>query len=147
MLMSKTLADRVTECMEAKGLNNAELARLCKVSPPTAYNWAHGKTQQMKAEPLHLAAQAFGVTTTWLSTGKGPKYPAIQVGGPILAQDNMAPHTTQPAFDIWTSEAIRIMQGLSDPHKQAAVSTLRLFVHNLEPPKKRARPAAKFATA
>ena len=145
--MSNTLADRVTECMGAKGITNAELARLCKVAPPTAFNWASGKTLKMKSDPLHLAAQAFGVTTTWLSTGTGPKYPAAKGGGPVLATDSGITVDSFPQFDIWTTEAIRIMATLSEPHKQGAVSTLKLFVHNLEPPTKRTSPAQDTAAA
>lgn len=72
--MNNTLADRVKERMQAMGLNNAQLASASKVKPPTSYNWASGKTQNIKGAPLLLAAKALGVNPEWLASGKGPKF-------------------------------------------------------------------------
>lgn len=67
-----SLADRIKDRMKAMGLNNAQLAAACGVKPPTSFNWASGKTQSIKGEPLLRAAKALGVTPDWLATGLGP---------------------------------------------------------------------------
>ncbi|MGH8758084.1 MAG: helix-turn-helix domain-containing protein [Burkholderiales bacterium] len=76
--MSTTLKDRVIERMQATGLKNAALAKICGVQPPTSFNWASGKTKNIKGAPLLKAAAAFGVTPDWLASGKGPKFPPTQ---------------------------------------------------------------------
>lgn len=73
--MTKTLKERVNQRMEAMGLKNIDLARACKVKAPTSFNWASGKTKNIKGEPLLLAAAALGVTPNWLANGTEPKFP------------------------------------------------------------------------
>ena len=143
--MSSTLAQRIKQCMEDKKMSNADLARASGVKPPTAFNWASGKTLQIKAKPLHLAAVAFGVTTTWLSTGKGPKHPEYPGGG-VIVMEEIPSYNVAPQLDIWTAEAVTIMQALPVEHRLGALANLRTYVHNLGPPEKRPRPANESAS-
>lgn len=101
-----TLQSRIKDRMKAVGINNAQLAAACKVKPPTSFNWASGKTKNIKGEPLLLAAKALGVTPEWLSTGKGPMeirgydYKSIEhAGTPCLTQ----PTSIKQALDALES--------------------------------------------
>ena len=117
-----TLQDRVTERMEVMGLTNAQLAKASGVRPPTSFNWANGKTKNIKGEPLLKAARALGVTPQWLATGKGAKFPSTG--------ENM----TMPEYDANTQEAIRLMLTLQEYQSEGAVAALRTHIQNLGPP-------------
>ncbi len=128
-----SLADRIKECMAAKGLTNAALAKLAKVKPPTSFNWGSGKTKSIKGEQLLNAAAALGVDPQWLATGKGPKYVGPEGGGNVsVVQEKRAAY---PDYDIYTKEAIRIMIELKDYQREGALAALRTHVQNLGPPR------------
>lgn len=44
-------------------------------------------------------------------------------------------------YDIWTTEAIKIMLSLEDQEKRGAVANLKTYVHNLSPPSEQTQPA------
>ena len=117
--------------MAAMGLNNADLAKAAKVKPPTSFNWASGKTKNIKGEPLLRAAVALGVGAQWLATGTGAKFPE-QVGN--LVQSPAGAYVVTPQYDPHTREAIRIMLGLQDYQREGALAALRSHVQNLTPP-------------
>jgi len=98
--MMNTLAERVKERMKVMGLTNAQLALACKVSQPTTFNWASGKTKNIKGAPLLLAAKALGVTPEWLSTGKGQKFPA---NAPTDGQQTATVHIINSAHSNYIS--------------------------------------------
>jgi len=135
--MSSTLAERVKERLQALGMKNAELARLCGVQPPTSFNWASGKTKAIKGEPLLKAAAALQVTPKWLATGRGPKlesdepdimFSAIETPPPVAqelpAQYNLAePDPAHIAAEIVrhlppavASEALAYLRWLAGRH-------------------------------
>lgn len=133
--MSNTLKERVTERMQAMGLKNAALAKICDVRPPTSFNWASGKTKNIKGAPLLKAAAALGVTPEWLASGKGPKFPQVQQSANLKADEPMAAHrdpTTET--DQWTREAIEIMSKLNENDRRAVVANMKTFIQNLSPP-------------
>ena len=47
---------------EAVNMSQTELARACKVSPPSVSDWESGKTRMIDGENLVKAAAALGVT-------------------------------------------------------------------------------------
>lgn len=61
--------------MDAAGINQAELARLCGVSAPSVNGWLSGKSKFLRGENLLLAAKALKVSEQWLATGKGQMKP------------------------------------------------------------------------
>lgn len=68
-----TLSDRLRTAMLEAGLNQADLARACGVKPPSVSGWLSGKSKFLRGENLLRAAQALGVSDSWLATGKGQK--------------------------------------------------------------------------
>lgn len=129
--MNTTLSERIKDRMSALELTNAQLAAACKVAPPTSFNWASGKTQNIKGEPLLLAAEALGVTPSWLATGKGNKYPEQQF--PIhRVEEPGRPYLHE--LDEWTAEAVRILSRLAPLQREGAVAVLRTHVGNLFAP-------------
>ncbi len=125
-----TLAERVTERMKALGLNNAALAALCGVKPPTSYNWAHGRTQQIKGEPLLRAAAALGVNAHWLATGKGPKSPTDIATAHAVSDPPPPAYMESPKLQ----EALALLRQLSPDQLNEAISFLRWQVANRAPP-------------
>ena len=78
-----SLSDRLTLAMSSAGISQADLARACKVKPPSVHGWLSGKAKFLRGENLLLAATALGVNQQWLATGEGPMLPGS--GGPSLA--------------------------------------------------------------
>jgi phage repressor protein C with HTH and peptisase S24 domain len=77
------LSDRLTLAMSSAGISQADLARACKVKPPSVHGWLSGKAKFLRGENLLLAAAALGVNQQWLATGEGPMLP--ETGGNSLA--------------------------------------------------------------
>lgn len=69
------LSDRLTLAMSSAGISQADLARACKVKPPSVHGWLSGKAKFLRGENLLLAAAALGVNQQWLATGEGPMLP------------------------------------------------------------------------
>lgn len=78
-----SLSDRLTLAMSSAGISQADLARACKVKPPSVHGWLSGKAKFLRGENLLLAAAALGVNQQWLATGEGPMLP--ETGGNSLA--------------------------------------------------------------
>ena len=135
--MSTTLEERVKERMQATGLKNAALAKICGVRPPTSYNWASGKTKNIKGTPLLKAAAALGVTPEWLANGKGPKFPSDQDSSskPTVMEPSGNLGELNTASDPWTREAFEIMSKLSENDRRAVVANMKTFIQNLNPPR------------
>jgi phage repressor protein C with HTH and peptisase S24 domain len=67
-----TLAERVALAMQKSGISQAQLARAAGVKPPSVNNWLSGATKELKGRSAILAARAMGVSSHWLTTGRGP---------------------------------------------------------------------------
>ena len=72
------LSDRLTLAMSSAGISQADLARACKVKPPSVHGWLSGKAKFLRGENLLLAAAALGVNQQWLATGEGPMLPGAE---------------------------------------------------------------------
>lgn len=67
-----TLAERLTLAMKGETeVKAAELARACKVKPPSVADWLSGKTKKMEGANLLAAAELLKVDPWWLATGEG----------------------------------------------------------------------------
>lgn len=60
------IRDRRTEL----GLSIAQLARACKLSPPSVHDWESGKTKMIDGANLIAVAHALQVSPEWLMTGR-----------------------------------------------------------------------------
>lgn len=70
------LAKRLQLCLDSTGHTKADLARACKVRPPSVSDWFSGESKTMRSDALLRAAEFFGVNALWLATGEGPQRPA-----------------------------------------------------------------------
>ena len=52
-------------------LKKADVARACKIKPPSVAGWFNGKTKELSAETAKIAAELFGCDAFWLATGHG----------------------------------------------------------------------------
>lgn len=143
--MNTTLAERVTERMEAMRLSNAKLAKAAKVKPPTAFNWACGKTKNIKGEPLLLAAIALGVTPGWLATGMGKKFPDTSEQKHSVQEENVA-YFEKPGTLLYPwpfGEAVTHQQYslLSPEEKREIEHFIQFKIAAREPPSKQKAPA------
>ena len=71
-----TLEERLNEAFaQAKESNpkisKSGLARACDVRPSSVTDWFNGRTREMTAINSQKAALYLGVSSAWLSTGKG----------------------------------------------------------------------------
>ena len=69
------LSERLLKAMELRGVSQADLARACKVKPPSVHGWLSGKSRFLRGENLLSAAQALRVNQQWLATGEGSMEP------------------------------------------------------------------------
>ncbi|APW38988.1 hypothetical protein RD110_18720 [Rhodoferax koreense] len=128
-----TLQDRINERMGVMKLTNAQLAKAAGVKPPTSFNWANGRTKNIKGEPLLRAAKALGVTPEWLASGKGTKFPASE-GANNSVREAEREYRPQREFDAWTLEAIGIFERMREADRRGALAVLRSYAQNLGPP-------------
>lgn len=70
-----TLADRLKKALDEGGHLAADLARACRVKPPSVSAWLSGDTKEIKAVPLLDAAEFLRVSPRWLAEGIGPMRP------------------------------------------------------------------------
>jgi transcriptional regulator with XRE-family HTH domain len=71
--MTNTLKDRLSVAMRDASVTAAELARACKIRPPSVSDWLSGETKSISGKNLLAASKRLGVTPEWLSTGQGPR--------------------------------------------------------------------------
>lgn len=74
--MASTLKTRLREALDDLGIaepNQAEIARLTGVKPPSVNAWFSGATKSLGKALLPLAGY-LGVNPEWLNTGRGPKH-------------------------------------------------------------------------
>lgn len=88
-----TLAERITQAIEAKGITQAALAKAAGVKPSSVSDWIKGETKSLKALPLVRAAHALGVSALWLATGEGPMKPN---DGLFAVEEARAPYGRPP---------------------------------------------------
>lgn len=60
---------RITEAREAKKMTKADLARACKVAPPTISDWESGAIKTLEAPNLLKICDALHVDPWWLLLG------------------------------------------------------------------------------
>lgn len=89
-----SLSERLKLAMAESNVSQAELARACKVKPPSVNGWLSGKSRFLRGENLLSAARALRVSQDWLATGKGIKKPPDNSGGqpsPVEPGDEFVP--------------------------------------------------------
>jgi ribosome-binding protein aMBF1 (putative translation factor) len=62
---SKTRGERLRECLKAKGMSMAKLARMVGAHPVTAWRWADGRNE-ISAEFREKILQAIGLALFWM---------------------------------------------------------------------------------
>lgn len=128
-----TLSKRIKDRMKAMGLNNAQLAAACNVKPPTSFNWASGKTMNIKGEPLLRAAKALGVTPEWLATGLGQMSPGASTTAEHVVAEPSITYLPDKKPDPLTQELLDLFSKLDAPSKREWLANLRGFVAGRSP--------------
>lgn len=85
--MPRTLKTRLRDALNDMGIsepNQAEIARITGVKPPSVNAWFSGETKSLGKALLPLASY-LGVSPEWLNTGRGPKRPGGTVSDVRLA--------------------------------------------------------------
>lgn len=85
----------------------ADLARACKVKPPSVHAWFSGETKKLQAMPLLDAAEFLNVSPRWLATGRGPMRPSLHMVAEPSAR-----------YDIWPMSRLSREEYFSLPLKQ-----------------------------
>jgi transcriptional regulator with XRE-family HTH domain len=68
---------RITEARTDRQMTKADLARACKVSPPTVTDWESGGIKELTADKMLKICDALRVDPWWLVLGKGNFKPSI----------------------------------------------------------------------
>jgi phage repressor protein C with HTH and peptisase S24 domain len=72
-----TLAERIKYLLEQTNPKTRpiDLARHCKIAPPSVSDWLSGKTKKLEGSNLLSVSRFFGCNQDWLATGKGKPFP------------------------------------------------------------------------
>lgn len=114
-----SLAERVDSRMQAVGLRQVDLARLCQVAPASVAQWRNGRTKEITGETLLLAAAALQCSPKWLATGKGPIDANVAAAPPAIRE----PDPWQ--MDALAKEALKMFQALPALGQAEALDYLR----------------------
>lgn len=106
-----SLSDRLTLAMSSAGISQADLARACKVKPPSVHGWLSGKAKFLRGENLLLAAAALGVNQQWLATGEGPMLPGSGEPSLAISAASLAPAPVPGAPAISLAQALEVVAG------------------------------------
>lgn len=68
-----TLAERLNEAMNDKGLKPADLVRATGRKSSSVHAWLHGGTKNLKGENLVILARLLDVSEAWLAHGAGDR--------------------------------------------------------------------------
>lgn len=117
--------------MDELSLSNAQLAKACGVKAPTSFNWASGKTKNIKGEPLLRAAKTLQVSPEWLATGRGIKF----LEGPNQLSNPLDRVSFLPdlQLDRMTLELIELFGQLDAESKREYLMHLQGFVAGRRP--------------
>ncbi len=66
-----TLADRIKKRLDDLGKSQADLAKYCKVKPPSVSKWLNGTTKVLAGQNLLRASEFLECDPDWLASGKG----------------------------------------------------------------------------
>lgn len=68
-----TLASRIRFLLESTNppTKGNELAKYCKIAPPSVSDWLNGKTKKLEGSNLLSVSRFFNCDQDWLATGKG----------------------------------------------------------------------------
>ena len=88
------LSERLNFLMKAEGrkVKAVDLARACKVKPPSVSDWLNGRTKNLEGSHLYLAAKFLKCEPLWLATGKGIPFEGrthhTQIKEPVELENN-----------------------------------------------------------
>ena len=66
-----TLADRIKQRLSDLDKTQADLAKYCKVKPPSVSKWLSGGTKTLQGQNLLRASEFLECDPDWLASGKG----------------------------------------------------------------------------
>lgn len=131
-------SERLHDAMRRAGKDAKQLADRLGVSYQAVKKVLDGKTRAFTAANNEDAAEYLDVRSRWLAKGTGPRSPyhvteprrehfANQLEASYIVEN---PAETDP----WMAEAQRILKGLNEADRRAAVLQLRVFVAQLRLP-------------
>ncbi len=101
-----TLAERLRLGLQRKGARPADLARACKVKPPSVAEWLNGTTKRLASDNSRLAAAFLGCRREWLELGLGhPGWTDQQHGNEGPTDGGVAQNLSDRVVDIGISSA------------------------------------------
>ena len=86
-----TLADRIKKRLDDLGKSQADLAKYCKVKPPSVSKWLNGTTKVLAGQNLLRASEFLECDPDWLASGKG--FWANKSADPKAAETTVSPFT------------------------------------------------------
>ena len=66
-----TLSNRIKQRLSDLGKSQADLAKYCKVQPPSVSKWLNGGTKTLQGQNLLRASEFLECDPDWLASGKG----------------------------------------------------------------------------
>lgn len=137
--------DRLAQAMSAANVDVTQLAKLVGVSYQAAKKVVDGMSRAFSAENNSFAAQALGVSSDWLATGKGDmkRYEMTLGGGPAPAPESGKPTVVVPLLanaasmgpgndimehDVMTGDLHLNQEWVEQSVRPSALSALR-FIH------------------
>lgn len=125
-----TLAERFEKLAALRpDISKGDIARSCGVKPPSVTGWFSGGSKNLKAETAIKAANLYGVSLEWLTSGKGEMLPTQSGATPPDYKPNQPLAPVEPARAAININANRRMK----PTSQDVVAELGALLAGVEP--------------
>lgn len=98
-----TLATRIRQRLDQLNKSQADLAKYCKVKPPSVSKWLNGTTKILAGQNLLRASEFLECNPDWLASGKGFWNAHIENG---IKQSTESPFTIKQLDDFELSKYI-----------------------------------------
>jgi transcriptional regulator with XRE-family HTH domain len=136
-----TLASRMRSARHAKGLSQAQLAKLVKCGQTTIASIENGRNQGSTV--LARVADVLGVAALWLAEGRGPQEfrPAPYSAQPslVVAMRAESKNGGYSVEDSAIAEVVRLMQETDPNGRQLALGAVRGALANHQHPNEKSR--------
>lgn len=119
------LAERLQTAIDARGVNQTQLAHACGVKPPSVNGWLSGKSKFLKGENLLAAAEFLRVNPWWLATGRGKMDASYHLELTQNGAEDEA--TTQQIEQSSNSRYTPVFKAGDDPIVEQAIGRLSLL--------------------
>lgn len=130
-----TLSDRITYLLSLSTppMDQAELAKICKVKAPSVSDWLNGKTKNLQGSTLVRLVEHFMCSPIWLATGEGEPFREDASQALYKAPEkSKIVAKIKPKRDRHIDRVLAMLEQMSDDGIQQAIGAITIL-HSQHP--------------